>query len=308
MGIAAWLQDLILHLSGSPWTYPVVLIFSLVDGFFPTVPSESVLVGLGSLWASQGAPMIWLVIICGWIGAVAGDNIAYMIGRRVGWQRFRFLRSGRGLRAVEAAERGLERRALLFLMTARYIPMGRTAVNFVAGALRYPHRKFFHRTLLSCAVWALYSCGIGALAGQWFANHHLLGIAVALVLAVVVSVILERVVHLVHRILDARADQLIEPGASPHREDRPGRDAGANQERGPGHGTNLGHSRERGTAGPGRSDKRPIRRGTGTSHDGRDEPEEASDGHVSGSQRASKLVPERGLSDSRGCEDSTMGT
>ena len=43
--------------------------------------------------------------------------------------------------------------------------LGRTAVNLVAGAVHYPHRLFWPRSLLSTFVWAVYSCAIGAVAG-----------------------------------------------------------------------------------------------------------------------------------------------
>jgi len=188
------------------WVHLVVLGLSFLDGFFPTVPSESVVVSLGSLWASSGKPSIILLGLAAWAGACLGDNVAYAIGRFVGWDRFRFFREGRGRGAVEAAHRGLRRRALLFLMTARYIPFGRTAVNLVAGALRYPHRQFLHRDLLSTFTWAVYSVTIGAVAGQWFEHNKTLGIGVALVAAVVIALIADRVVNIVHRVLDRRAD------------------------------------------------------------------------------------------------------
>lgn len=198
-----WIQSV----SDAWWVHLVVLALSLVDGFFPTVPSESVVVTLGSLWGSSGRPSLILLILAAWIGAAAGDNVAYAIGRWVGWDRFRFFREGRGRRAVDAAEKGLRRRALLFLMTARYIPFGRTAVNLVAGAVRYPHTKFFHRDLLSTGVWAVYSAGIGVLAGAWFEHNRLLGILVSLVVAVVVSLVVERAVSAIHDRMDRRAEE-----------------------------------------------------------------------------------------------------
>ncbi|GAB2531824.1 DedA family protein [Brachybacterium huguangmaarense] len=188
------------------WVHLVVLALSFVDGFFPTVPSESVIVSLGSTWSSTGRPSIVLLVLAAWAGAFCGDNVAYLIGRRIGWQRFRFFREGKGRRAVEAAERGLRRRALVFLMTARYIPFGRTAVNLVAGAVRYPRDRYVPRVALSTAVWAVYSAAVGAVAGQWFEHNPLLGIGVALACAVVISLVVERVVSAVHDALDRRAD------------------------------------------------------------------------------------------------------
>lgn len=200
------LEEWILSIADAWWVHLVVAACAWMDGFFPTAPSESVIVTLSSLWSSSGRPWIVGLGLAAWAGAFAGDNTGYLIGRRIGWQRFRFLREGKGLRAVEAADRGLQRRALLFLMTARYIPFGRTAVNLVAGAVRYPHDRFWHRSLLSTFVWAVYSCLIGAVAGSWFENNHIMAVTVSLVAAVVIAVIAERLVNALNRWLDRRAE------------------------------------------------------------------------------------------------------
>lgn len=201
------LEEWVLLVADAWWVYLVVLGFAAFDGFFPTVPSESTIVTLSSLWSSSGQPYIWLICLAAWMGAWAGDNMGFWIGKKVGWERFRFLRAGKGRRAVEAADRGLQRRALLFLMTARYIPFGRTAVNLVAGAVGYPHARFWPRSLLSTFVWAVYSCAIGAVAGAWFEDNHLLAITVALVAAVVLALVVERLISALHRVLDLRAER-----------------------------------------------------------------------------------------------------
>ena len=213
-GTVDWLLSLtemaegwVLSLADAWWVHLVVYLFAAFDGFFPSVPSESTIVTLASLWSTSGSPSIILLGLAAWIGAWTGDNMGYWIGRQVGWHRFRFLREGKGRRAVDAADRGLQRRALLFLMTARYIPFGRTAVNLVAGAVHYPHKQFWPRSLVSTFVWAVYSCLIGAVAGAWFTDHHLLGITVALVTALVLALVVERAITAVHRMLDRRAER-----------------------------------------------------------------------------------------------------
>ena len=117
-----------------------------------------------------------------------GDNIGYLIGNKIGgWERFKCLREGRGRPAVDAADRGLQKRALVFLMTARYIPFGRTAVNLVAGAVHYPHSRFWPRSPPSTfAVGGVAHGAIGALAGRSFEHNHLLG-RVALIAAMAPS-------------------------------------------------------------------------------------------------------------------------
>ena len=205
MSLTGVVEEWVLEIADAWWVHLVVFGFAAGDGFFPSVPGESTIVTLSSLWATSGTPSIILVGLAAWLGAWTGDNIGYFIGKKVGWERFRFLREGKGRRAVEAADRGLQRRALLILMTARYIPFGRTAVNLVAGAVHYPHRHFWPRSLLSTFVWAVYSCGIGAVAGAWFEDHHLLAVTVALVAAVVLALIAERIITAIHKALDRRA-------------------------------------------------------------------------------------------------------
>ncbi|MGY5763614.1 VTT domain-containing protein [Brachybacterium sp. DNPG3] len=207
MSLSGQVETWILGVADAWWIHLVVFGFAAADGFFPSVPSESTIVTLASLWSSAGQPAIVLVGLAAWLGAWAGDNLGYLLGRTIGWQRFRFLREGKGRAAVEAADRGLQRRALLFLMTARYIPFGRTAVNLVAGAVHYPHRNFWPRSLLSTFVWAVYSCAIGAIAGSWFADNHLLAITVALVAAVLLAVVAERIINAIHKVLDRRAEK-----------------------------------------------------------------------------------------------------
>lgn len=207
LSLTGVLEDWILQIGDAWWVHLVVYAFAALDGFFPTVPSESTIVSLSSLWSSSGRPSIILIGLAAWAGAFTGDNLGYLLGNKIGWERFRFLRGGKGRRAVEAAENGLRKRALVFLMTARYIPFGRTAVNLVAGAVHYPHRLFWPRSLLSTFVWAVYSCAIGAVAGAWFENNHLLAITVALVAAIVMALVVERIIAAVHRWLDRRTER-----------------------------------------------------------------------------------------------------
>jgi hypothetical protein len=56
------LNALVLALAGSVWVYPVVFALVVVDGFFPPFPSETVVVALGALAVSAGAPSLgWLI-------------------------------------------------------------------------------------------------------------------------------------------------------------------------------------------------------------------------------------------------------
>ena len=89
------INDFILAAAGQPWVLFVVLACCVIDGFFPPIPSESVVVGLSAVAATADVPNPWLLMLVAALGAFTGDNIAYLIGRRVGTRRWSWMRGPR---------------------------------------------------------------------------------------------------------------------------------------------------------------------------------------------------------------------
>lgn len=195
--IYAFLEALelwVLDLAASPWVYPAMFGFATVDGFFPPLPSESVLITLAVSAHSSGVPWLPLVLVMGALGAWAGDQIAYQIGRAIGTDRVPFLRSEHGRRMVARAERILARRGASFILAARYVPIGRVAVNMTAGAVHYPRRRFMIIAAIASVMWSLYSAGIGILAAAWLGHEPLLAIAVGIVFGIAAGFVIDKVV------------------------------------------------------------------------------------------------------------------
>lgn len=187
----------ILSTAEQPWVYLLVFICCTVDGFFPPFPSESVVVGLASLVLTQGVPNPGFLIVAACLGAFTGDNIAYAMGKAIGTQRFPWMRSTRMQRSFAWAGYELQKRAASLILVARFIPIGRVAVNLTAGATGYSRRSFVGLTALSAVVWSTYSVGIGVLAGSWFEHNHLLGVMVAIGIAVLLGIIVDRIIAVV---------------------------------------------------------------------------------------------------------------
>ncbi|RYV51017.1 DedA family protein [Pengzhenrongella frigida] len=185
------MQDWILALAASPLVYLGLYLFATIDGFFPPIPSESVVIALAALSSSSGKPNIALIILVAAAGAFTGDQIAYGIGTRINVRRVRFLRGVRGQKTLDWAERALARRGPSFILAARYIPVGRVAVNMTAGAVGYPHRRFVGLTALAAITWAIYSSAIGLGAGAWFKGHPLVAIAVGVVGGLLIGLVLD---------------------------------------------------------------------------------------------------------------------
>lgn len=208
------LSDFLLSAVSSPWVYLVVFLIVVIDGFFPPVPSESIVVVAAAIGVSTGAPNPVVIVILAAIGAALGDNIAYWLGRTLGTERFRWMRHPRAVAAFDWAGRGLERRAASMLLVARYIPIGRIAVNMTAGATRFSYRRFWPLTILAGACWAIYSVLIGVLAGHWVKDQPLLGAAIGIVVALTLGLLIDRVSTVVTRRRDAAAAASA-PSASP---------------------------------------------------------------------------------------------
>jgi len=213
------INDLVLLAVASPWLLPVMFAVAVIDGFFPPVPSETVLVAAVAVAASTGAfPAIALLCVVAAVGATIGDNIAYGIGRKVGTTRFRWMRGPRVSAAFARAGAALGDRGAPLILGARYIPVGRVAVNMSAGALRYPWRRFLPLSGIAAMSWAVYSAAIGLVAGQWLTDQPLLSAVIGVVFAVSIGVIIDRIAAVRRRRRElAPTPQITEPRPlSPH--------------------------------------------------------------------------------------------
>lgn len=184
----------ILAAAGSPWVPLLIAVVSCVDGFFPPIPSESVVVALASVGASTGSPHLLALAIAAAVGAIAGDNIAFWLGRRLGTRRFGWMRRPRVTAVFDFAAGALDHRSALLILTARYIPVGRVAVNMTAGATGFAWSRFLPLSVLAGATWAGYSIAIGTIFGQWVHVHPILGAVLAVVVAMLLGFLLDLVI------------------------------------------------------------------------------------------------------------------
>lgn len=187
------LNDLILQAIASPWLYLVLFAVTVVDGFFPPVPSETVLVAAAAVTASTGDGNLLLLGAVAAIGATIGDNIAFAIGRRLGTTRFSWMRRPRIAAAFAFAQEALDRRSATLILGARYIPVGRVAVNMSAGALGFPWRRFLPLSVIAGLSWSMFSLAIGLLAGAWIEDQPLLSAAIGVTVALVVGLLIDRI-------------------------------------------------------------------------------------------------------------------
>ena len=193
----------------SPWFYVALFAVALLDGFFPVVPSESMVI-TGGVYAASGDPDLVLVVALAALGAFTGDHVSYLVGRVSGGRLTGRSRPGSRRGAVFGwARRVLDERGGLILVVARYVPGGRTAVTLTMGAVGYRLRSFSLFAAVAAVTWAMYGALLGFVGGRAFEHDPVRGVAVGIGLAVALSVVVEVVRHLRRR---ARARARAEAG------------------------------------------------------------------------------------------------
>jgi len=181
------------NLSTSNWFYLVIFVIAYLDSMIPIVPSETMVI-LGGVAAGQGELVLPLVVVCAAAGAFCGDTTAYLIGRHFSpWLREHVFGKPKGQARLEWANDQLRKRGGVLLLTARFIPGGRTVVTFSSGMTRQPFRRFVLFIAIAGTCWALYASLLGYIGGKTFTNNHFLAFAVAFGCALAVSAVIELV-------------------------------------------------------------------------------------------------------------------
>lgn len=182
-------MDLAADTSGfltSFWIYVLGGGFVMVSALLPPVPSTTVFVALGALAGLDGGPQAVPLVLAMLAGAVAGDVLTYWLTKLFGHTPWGSSRGPRRQRAVDAATSRLRRRPYMFMLTSRFIPLGRLSSNIAATVAGYPLRAFTVFSLVSAAIWSLYSVGIGVLTQFWPG----ISTQVAVVIAIAFSIVL----------------------------------------------------------------------------------------------------------------------
>ena len=184
----------------SPWGLLAVTAVAAIDGFFPVVPSESLVVTAG-VFAAAGDQALALVIAAAAVGAFTGDHVSYFAGRRAGDRLTGRLRAGtRKAAAFEWARRVLAERGGAVIVVARYVPGGRTAVTLTAGAVNHPLSSFTLFDGIAAVSWATYASLVGYLGGAAFEDQPLKGVLLGLGLGLSVAGTIELLRHARRRI------------------------------------------------------------------------------------------------------------
>jgi membrane protein DedA with SNARE-associated domain len=184
----------------APAVYGTVAALVGVESIGIPVPGETALI-TGALIGSPPAATVSLlgVFLAAWLGAVAGDNIGYVVGRRHGAKLFarlgkRFPRQFSPAH-LRYAEHLFDRYGTAAVFGGRFVALLRILAGPLAGSLHLPYARFLLANAAGAAVWA---GAITALAGLLGAAAHtwIAGAGWALLLGcLVLGLVISRRVH-----------------------------------------------------------------------------------------------------------------
>lgn len=177
-----------------PWALGLIAVMVFIESglLFPFLPGDSLLVTAGLAHQQLGLE-VWLIALVAFLAAVAGDQVGYLIGDKVGTRMFkddaRVLTTAR-LRETEAFFQRYGGRALFL---ARFVPVLRTYVPLAAGSARYPYRRFLPWNLAGGLTWAVGVTAIGSLLGGLpFIAHNIDVLLTAMVVLSVSPIVIDQ--------------------------------------------------------------------------------------------------------------------
>ncbi|MEO6652973.1 MAG: VTT domain-containing protein [Ilumatobacteraceae bacterium] len=170
----------------------------LLIGFF--LPGDSLLFVAGFLTSSAGGnrlPAIPIVMAVTCVAAIAGDQVGYLIGRRLGPALFDRPRSRLFRPAhVERTQRFLERHGARTIVLARWVPIVRTFAPIIAGVGSMRYRTFVLYNIIGGVAWGCSVTLAGHLLGQFdVVRNHVELAALAVVALSLLPVAFELVRH-----------------------------------------------------------------------------------------------------------------
>ncbi|MEW2518398.1 DedA family protein [Actinacidiphila alni] len=149
------------------WGYWAVGGLVLVEDFGVPAPGETILIA-AALYAGAGQLNIVAVAVIGFLTALIGDNIGYLIGRTGG--RPLVLRYGKYVlltpERFDKAEGFFTRHGGKVVTIARFVEGLRQANGIIAGVTRMHWRRFLAFNALGAALWVGLWTAVGYAAGD----------------------------------------------------------------------------------------------------------------------------------------------
>lgn len=189
MELLATLWDFAVHLDRhlsafiaqhGPWVYALLFLIVFCETGLvvtPFLPGDSLLFVVGTL-AAAGGMDIFLVMAVLVAAALCGDNVNYFVGR---WAGTRLLARWINPVYLQRTHQFYARHGGKTIIIARFMPIVRTYVPFVAGLGAMPYARYIGFCVAGALLWVISLCGAGYFFGNIPAVKNNLTIVILLI-------------------------------------------------------------------------------------------------------------------------------
>lgn len=180
--------------------YLLVGLVVMVESLGIPLPGEIVLVSAALLASSHsGLNPLWIGVLAS-AGAIIGDSIGYLIGKKGGKRLFawayRKFPKHFGPDHIASAEKMFHKRGMWAVFFGRFVAVLRILVSPLAGSLNMHYPRFLVANALGGIVWAGGTTALiyylGVVADKWLKGFQWAGLGAALVIGVVVTLVLKK--------------------------------------------------------------------------------------------------------------------
>jgi membrane-associated protein len=181
------LNELILQYGTLTYGILFAIIFAETGFVFtPFLPGDSLLFAAGT-FAARGSFNVYLLAVLLIVAAIAGDNVNYWVGRKLGTKLFE--RNSKFLKKqyLDKTHKFYEKHGGKTIILARFFPIIRTFSPFVAGLSKMTYSRFVLNDIAGGIIWI----SIFVFGGYFFGNIPIVqkNFSLVIVVIVVISVI-----------------------------------------------------------------------------------------------------------------------
>jgi membrane-associated protein len=172
------------------WVYALLFVIIFIETglvVWPFLPGDSLLFVTGAIAAAGGMDIaaVMAVLIA---AALTGDNVNYSIGRWVGPRVFHYEKSRWFNPAhLARAHAFYDRHGGKTIILARFIPIVRTYVPFVAGIGSMPYGRYIGFCVAGAVIWVVSLCSAGYFFGNLPVVKRNLSVVIGLIVLVSIS-------------------------------------------------------------------------------------------------------------------------
>jgi membrane-associated protein len=172
------------------WVYALLFTIVFIETgvvIWPFLPGDSLLFVTGAIAAAGGMDIaaVMAVLVA---AALCGDNCNYFIGRWVGPRVFQHKKSRWfNPQHLARAHAFYEKHGGKTIILARFIPIVRTYVPFVAGIGSMPYARYIGFCVAGAVAWVVSLCSVGYFFGNLPVVKQNLSVVIVVIVLVSIS-------------------------------------------------------------------------------------------------------------------------